>query len=539
MLRFGAVGHGAIANRRRRGWAAALRLCMPVALFLTVAAATVLVPSRADAAETACTPDTGYTECVMVSYSGSDQTFALPTNAIASQVLVKLWGAGGGGVDYQTMNGGSGGFTTGLLDLSANRSVTVVVGGGGQPACSTASENTGSTVATYGGGGPSAVLPPPVTDAGDWYCGASGGGRSAVRVGSGIANGSVAGEVLTAGGGGGTSDGTGGVDELGGPGGGLVGAAGTCTGSSSCPGGVGGGGTQTAGGPAGQMGSATISYTPIYYNAPANGGYGYIAATAGSQFQGGTSGDGADSAAYETGGGGGGGYFGGGGGGLNSNPDDAPGGGGSGHVDPIVTSGTTTASTTYTPNATNALQYVAGVGVGGGTSTSHLAGGNGLVVFEFNLAPVATAPGAPTAVTVTPGSGQATVAFTPPVNDGGSPITGYTVTATDTTTPTNSVQTASGANSPLTVTGLHAGDTYTFTVTATNAAGTGPSSSPSTATPTSGPAVRVLPATGATVDPTIIGIAISLILGGATICLVARRRPRTLPRLHNGPVIPT
>ena len=37
--------------------------------------------------------------------------------------------------------------------------------------------------------------------------------------------------------------------------------------------------------------------------------------------------------------------------------------------------------------------------------------------------------GAPTAVTALAGNGQATVSFTPPVNNGGSAITGYTVTA--------------------------------------------------------------------------------------------------------------
>lgn len=39
-------------------------------------------------------------------------------------------------------------------------------------------------------------------------------------------------------------------------------------------------------------------------------------------------------------------------------------------------------------------------------------------------------PGVPTNVTATGGAGQAVVTFTPPVDDGGSPITSYTVTAT-------------------------------------------------------------------------------------------------------------
>jgi hypothetical protein len=77
----------------------------------------------------------------------------------------------------------------------------------------------------------------------------------------------------------------------------------------------------------------------------------------------------------------------------------------------------------------------------------------------------ATVPDAPTIGTATAGNTQASVAFTAPVSDGGSVITGYTAISTP-----GSI-TASGASSPLTVTGLTNGVAYTFTVHATNAIG--------------------------------------------------------------------
>jgi hypothetical protein len=88
-------------------------------------------------------------------------------------------------------------------------------------------------------------------------------------------------------------------------------------------------------------------------------------------------------------------------------------------------------------------------------------------------------PGQPTGVSATAGNGSATVSFSPPSSNGGSPITSYTVTASDVTNPANGGQTATGAGSPLTVTGLAGGDAYTFTVTATSAAGTSQPSQPS------------------------------------------------------------
>jgi hypothetical protein len=96
-----------------------------------------------------------------------------------------------------------------------------------------------------------------------------------------------------------------------------------------------------------------------------------------------------------------------------------------------------------------------------------------------NVAP--GTPDAPVIGTAAAGHGSSSVAFTPPANDGGSPITSYTAIALDTTNAANGGQSASGGSSPITVTGLTNGDSYTFTVTATNANGTGPASASSNA----------------------------------------------------------
>jgi hypothetical protein len=93
-----------------------------------------------------------------------------------------------------------------------------------------------------------------------------------------------------------------------------------------------------------------------------------------------------------------------------------------------------------------------------------------------------TVPGAPTIGTATAGNAQAAVSFTAPANTGGPAITSYTATSSP------GGFTASGASSPLTVSGLTNGTAYTFTVTATNSIGTGTASAASNSvTPAAGP----------------------------------------------------
>jgi trimeric autotransporter adhesin len=106
------------------------------------------------------------------------------------------------------------------------------------------------------------------------------------------------------------------------------------------------------------------------------------------------------------------------------------------------------------------------------TITATYGGATGSAILTVS-APSITVPGAPTSVTATAGYAQATVSFTAPASNGGSPILSYTVTSSP------GGITATGAASPIVVTGLMNGTAYTFTVQATNAAGTGPASTPS------------------------------------------------------------
>jgi len=80
-----------------------------------------------------------------------------------------------------------------------------------------------------------------------------------------------------------------------------------------------------------------------------------------------------------------------------------------------------------------------------------------------------TIPGAPTSVSASAGNGQATITFTAPAWDGGSAITGYTVTSS----PAGGTDSNAGTTATShVVTGLTNGTEYTFTVTASNTVGT-------------------------------------------------------------------
>ncbi|MBV5349547.1 fibronectin type III domain-containing protein [bacterium] len=123
-----------------------------------------------------------------------------------------------------------------------------------------------------------------------------------------------------------------------------------------------------------------------------------------------------------------------------------------GSTSPITISGLSNGTAyTFTVVATNAV-------------------GNSVVSTASNSVVPLTVPDAPTIVTATAGIGQATVSFTAPADDGGRSIYYYTVISN----PDGIM--AMSQCSPIKVSGLSKGTTYTFTVTATNELGDGAAS---------------------------------------------------------------
>ena len=232
------------------------------------------------------------------------------------------------------------------------------------------------------------------------FVGGGGGGPDS-NGGSGGYNGGGAGGFDGGGGGGGASDvRTDGslasrlLVAAGGGGGGIFGPAGGAAGSdgaSSGNGRGGGAGTQVAGG----AGGSSDTGNPGIDGSFGNGG--------------------GDSFSYIYGGGGGAGYYGGGSGGAGSGGLKGGGGGGGSSFVPL---GGTTGVAVNTPAS---------------------------VTVTF----AATAPDAPTGATATAGIGQADVSWTDSAYDWGFAITGYTVTATDSTDALNGGQTCTGVEHEL------------------------------------------------------------------------------------------
>lgn len=127
----------------------------------------------------------------------------------------------------------------------------------------------------------------------------------------------------------------------------------------------------------------------------------------------------------------------------------------------VVTGLTNGTSYNYAVHAVNA----SGVGADSATSNTVIP------------APPAVAPGAPTIGTATGGNTSATVNWTAPVSNGGSPITGYSVRVVNAANvQVGALRPAAAGATSLVVTGLTNGTAYRFQVSAINAIGTGTAS---------------------------------------------------------------
>lgn len=286
-------------------------------------------------------------------YTGSEQTFTVPSSV--DQITVKVWGAGGAGGTYSNqIGGGSGGYSEAILTVTPGSSLVVVVGGGGEFGTANGDGGLGG----WPGGG--------YGTKGD-ASGGGGGGVTGVFLGSYSHENSL---IIAGSGGGGTGY------KYGGAGGGLTGNQGENGGS---------GGTQTA------------------------GGTGQTYGDDGSALQGGngdTRGARTTSNGDTDGGGGGAGYF----GGEGGFGDATGGGGGSGYVHPslrvgtpTITTGTNGTTANVNPPNTADADYITGVGVGSRGTTD---GGNGLVVIYWPLTTTAPTAQATNLVFSTTTSGE-------------------------------------------------------------------------------------------------------------------------------------
>ena len=134
-------------------------------------------------------------DTIAFNYTGTDQTFTVPSGVTSINVLA--WGAGGGKGGYSSSYaGGSGGFTSGTIAVTPGQQLKVVVGQGGIGQGVGLFTSGGS--ATYGGGGYGTY---------GEASGASGGGLTGLFLGAASMTFDASGQsraLLIAGGGGGS-----------------------------------------------------------------------------------------------------------------------------------------------------------------------------------------------------------------------------------------------------------------------------------------------------------------------------------------------
>ncbi len=156
---------------------------------------------------------------------------------------------------------------------------------------------------------------------------------------------------------------------------------------------------------------------------------------------------------------------------LTANPASIPAGGTS-----LLTASCIPAATSYVWSANTGFGNTVAIGTVSPTVTTTytVAGINSAGIGAAASATVTVtvtpiAPSAPTLTSATAGYFDATLSFTAPASTGGSPITGYTATCSASGQPTRS---ATGSGSPIIVTRLASGVSYSCTVTAANSVGT-------------------------------------------------------------------
>ncbi len=132
-----------------------------------------------------------------------------------------------------------------------------------------------------------------------------------------------------------------------------------------------------------------------------------------------------------------------------------------------------------------------------------------LVVVAPAVAGASSVPDAPTNVTATPGTLQATVSWVAPANTGGTPITSYTATAA----PGGSQCTAT--TTACVVKGLAPNTVYSFSVVAINATGTSMASSASNSVTPVAPETTTSAVTTTTKPITTTTAAVTTTTGGA------------------------
>lgn len=479
-------------------------------------------------------------------FTGADQTWTVPSGITHANFY--LVGAGGGGATYATFgDGGGGGYATGSYALTPGQVLTIIVGqaGGGDVGVSGTVSGCLHTPLKYGGGGQGGSCQVGGYAPNSLYF-SSGGGRSAIR----LANNT---EIATAGGGGG--GGYGGTSD-GGAGGGTTGVTGG-------GGNGGGGGTQGAGGARGysQRSNGTAGSAFLGGRSDDEGGGG-----GGGYFGGGSGGDNA-------GGGGGSSYVAQLTGGSTTAGSGRTAGGvintlaataqvpsqpstgscsasnqtisynisqGSNGGSPIqnyeyhlATSTPASEPTTWTvfsPAQTTsplswdmrALGYLSGVTYKfyvravneAGPSVSSWNNGansNSSCTASFSV----TAPGAPTSLTATAGTGSASISFTAGATNGGA-ISNYEYSLDGVTYTALS---PADATSPITIPGLTGGTAYTVYLKARNSAGLSSASAAVSVTPlAAAPTLSSVSTTsGTSAGGTSITITGSNFLAGATV----------------------